>query len=258
MKPREIVIVDDCSTDGTGQIDMLNTQDIIYIRHEHNKGAAAARNTGIKNASGVWIAFLDSDDIWLTEKLEHQIAFMQDEGLSLSCTNYLLKNPAGNDRGHNLIQDKILEKDEVFWGCYLCPGSTLVAKKALFHEIGFFDEKLKRLEDWDWFIRIGRKHRIGNMRELLSVIQVLDYPDPELVTNATELIKAKYIQNGDMLTDKQKRMVLAALYVEQAKMAWVRRDYLLMTVRLLRSLSIAPIGNKALKYVLARKLRYGI
>lgn len=87
----EIIIVDDCSTDNTRMIinELMKTDSRIrYYRLEKNCGAAVARNTALRMAQGRWIAFLDSDDLWLPKKLEHQLAFMEEHDYSFSYHNY--------------------------------------------------------------------------------------------------------------------------------------------------------------------------
>lgn len=87
----EMIIVDDCSTDNTGQVvEELAGLDnrIRLVRHSSNSGPAAARNTALAVAGGRYVAFLDSDDLWLPRKLELQVAFMTGEGAALSHTAY--------------------------------------------------------------------------------------------------------------------------------------------------------------------------
>ena len=85
----ELLFVDDCSTDSSLEIVRAFSDDRIRILSmEENGGAALARNKAIENANGRWIAFLDSDDLWVPEKLEKQIAYMQNKGISFSYTDY--------------------------------------------------------------------------------------------------------------------------------------------------------------------------
>ena len=85
----ELLIVDDCSTDDTDDV-VASFKDarIRYFHNEKNSGAALTRNRAMREAKGEWIAFLDSDDLWMPEKLEHQISFMKKNGYSLSYTEY--------------------------------------------------------------------------------------------------------------------------------------------------------------------------
>ena len=85
----ELIIIDDCSSDDTDQIvESINDERIKYLKNEKNCGAALTRNRVLREARGEWIAFLDSDDLWMPEKLEHQIDFMKKNGYSLSFTEY--------------------------------------------------------------------------------------------------------------------------------------------------------------------------
>jgi glycosyltransferase involved in cell wall biosynthesis len=89
----ELIIVDDCSTDDTDDFvrDYLPDDRIYYIKNEENCGADTSSNRALREAKGKWIAFLDSDDLWESEKLEKQITFMQENGYSFSYTDYMIK-----------------------------------------------------------------------------------------------------------------------------------------------------------------------
>lgn len=85
----ELIIVDDCSSDNTDEVvASFKDKRIKYLHNEKNSGAALTRNKALREAKGEWIAFLDSDDLWMPEKLEHQIDFMNKNGYSLSFTEY--------------------------------------------------------------------------------------------------------------------------------------------------------------------------
>lgn len=85
----ELIIVDDCSTDNTDEVvAMFNDKRIKYLKNKKNSGAALTRNKALREAKGEWIAFLDSDDLWTPEKLEHQLSFMKKNGYTLSFTEY--------------------------------------------------------------------------------------------------------------------------------------------------------------------------
>lgn len=98
----ELIIVDDCSQDNSAKIiKEIAKQDsrIKFIKLKTNSGAAVARNTAIKIASGRYIAFLDSDDLWLKDKLNLQIEFMKKNGLSFTYGSYRLMDEFNNDMG---------------------------------------------------------------------------------------------------------------------------------------------------------------
>lgn len=85
----ELIIVDDCSTDNSMEvISAFNEPRIILLRNEKNSGAAISRNYALREAKGKWIAFLDSDDTWVPEKLEKQIRFMKEHNYAFTFTDY--------------------------------------------------------------------------------------------------------------------------------------------------------------------------
>ena len=87
----EICIVDDCSTDNTREVlqpYLEKYPNIRYTRLEKNGGPAVARTEALRRATGKYVAFLDSDDLWTPDKLEKQIAFMEDNGILFSCTAF--------------------------------------------------------------------------------------------------------------------------------------------------------------------------
>ncbi|TKI85338.1 glycosyltransferase family 2 protein [Bacillus mycoides] len=95
----EMIIVDDVSKDNTRELikeEIKKDGRIQLIELQENGGAAIARNTGINCAKGTYIAFLDSDDLWLPEKLEKQVAFMQNNDLAFSFTSYQIMDQDGN------------------------------------------------------------------------------------------------------------------------------------------------------------------
>lgn len=95
----ELLLIDDCSTDETVQIiqEELKDSRIHLITLTHNGGAAVARNTGITAAKGRYIAFLDSDDLWLPQKLEKQVQFMQEKDIAFSFSRYGIIREDGTD-----------------------------------------------------------------------------------------------------------------------------------------------------------------
>lgn len=94
----EMIIVDDCSTDRTVElIENIAKDDhrIKVLKQEKNSGAGAARNKAMQNATGRFIAYLDADDIWKSDKLEKQVQFMREKDCGFSCTSYEVINDAG-------------------------------------------------------------------------------------------------------------------------------------------------------------------
>lgn len=129
----ELIIIDDGSTDNTDDIiNKFQKKDdrIIYLKHDRNKGGSAARNTGIKASRGEYIAFLDSDDEWLPEKLEKQMDFFESNNYGFIYCNMIIEDKIDNTK-KNL---KINIKDDIFIdllkiGSGICTSALLVKKK---------------------------------------------------------------------------------------------------------------------------------
>lgn len=122
----ELIIVDDCSTDSTDEIveQFLTDKRIKYLKNEHNSGAAVSRNRALREAKGKWIAFLDSDDLWMPEKLMWQIKFMKKHNFYFSYTNYSEIDESGKPNGITVTGPKRITKTGMFNYCW--PGCLTV------------------------------------------------------------------------------------------------------------------------------------
>ena len=118
----ELLIVDDRSTDSS--VEIINSyaekdSRIKLIINQKNSGAAYSRNVALRAAKGKWIAFLDSDDLWLPEKLERQIAFMEENGYNFSFTKYAHIDENSKRTGEVVTGPKKVTKRKMFRYCYL-------------------------------------------------------------------------------------------------------------------------------------------
>lgn len=127
----EMIISDDCSTDNTREVlapYLESDSRIKYICNEKNSGAAVTRNNALRVARGRWIAFLDSDDLWLPEKLQRQIEFMTRKGCHFSYTKYSEIDEQSNDRGVVVSGPRHVSKCGMFAYCW--PGCLTVMYDA--------------------------------------------------------------------------------------------------------------------------------
>lgn len=154
----ELIIVDDGSTDDTAQLVSSYDHPIIYL-HQDNKGPAAARNLGIKNAQYDLLAFLDADDRFAKNKLAMQVAAMeQNPSALISHTQEIWYR-----NGQHLNQKKIHQKKsgDIFGqSLKLCAVgmSTVMTRRQLFDLVGLFDEDLPCCEDYDLWLRASINH----------------------------------------------------------------------------------------------------
>ena len=153
----EIVVVDDGSTEDLRSVVTLCGPDIRYIRHERSLGSAEARNSGIRNARGRFVAFLDSDDIWLPEKLDRQVNHIlnQPEPYNTVCYCQVIMY---NGAVKVLSSDREIERHEHIaeylfkMAPLLQTSSLLLSKKLLLHTK--FDKASGGCDDWDLSIRL--------------------------------------------------------------------------------------------------------
>lgn len=170
----EIIVVDDGSTDHTKQVvEEFGDDRIRYVYLEQNSGASHARNTGIGLAESEFIAFLDSDDEWLPEKLEKQMQVMMRASDNIGMIYCRMR--AKEEENDPIICPPDWIAKELLAGNMLAvlvahnligTPSVLVRKKCL-EQVGGFDEKLSCLEDWELNLRIAEKWEIGFVDDIL-------------------------------------------------------------------------------------------
>ncbi|PWL95931.1 MAG: hypothetical protein DBY13_00970 [Lachnospiraceae bacterium] len=173
----EVLVVDDGSTDHS--IEMLekyhNDNRVRIFCQEYNQGANAARNRGIREAKGDYIAFHDSDDEWLPDKLEKQIKRMEYGDFQVSFCAFKRQYPKTiqiiPDISEYLSSDKIKERLKK---ANIVGTPTLVIHREVVHEIGIFDEEMPRLQDYELAIRIAKKYDICFVNEVLVIEYQLD------------------------------------------------------------------------------------
>ena len=151
----ELIIVDDCSTDNTEEVlSEIHDERIRFFKNEKNGGAAVSRNKALREAKGQWIAYLDSDDLWMPEKLEKQIAFMEKSSCSFSYTNYEEIDVDGNKTGVKVTGPKKVTKIGMFNYCW--PGCLTVMFDA--SKIGLIQiEDIKKNNDYAMWLKVCKK-----------------------------------------------------------------------------------------------------
>lgn len=112
----ELLIVDDHSTDNTDDIvrPFLEDSRVRYLKNDRNCGAALTRNRAIREVRGEWIAFLDSDDLWMPEKLEKQVAFMNEHGFKFSYTEYERIDENGRPLNITVTGPAVVDRKKIY------------------------------------------------------------------------------------------------------------------------------------------------
>jgi glycosyltransferase involved in cell wall biosynthesis len=171
-RPLEIIVVDDSSEDDTARVVRGYGEKVRLIQQE-NAGASAARNTGIRAAKGDFIAFLDSDDYWLEDKLEKQLAILlANPSLRWCSGNYLVESAAGLFEAEvPPASDTIVFLDSYLKGTKGCCCTKLIERELLF-AAGLFSEDVKQSEDTElWFKIAFRAPELGYVREPVMVVR---------------------------------------------------------------------------------------
>ena len=164
----ECIVVDDGSTDETPSI-LREFGNRIKVITTANRGVSAARNTGVENATGEYIAFLDSDDEWRSEKIEKQITYMTSQNYKVSQTD---ETWIRNGKIANQTKKHIKTAGDIFLqsldGC-IVSLSTVIMEKTLFEKYRGFDENLAVCEDYDLWLRMSINEKFGLIEEPLTV-----------------------------------------------------------------------------------------
>jgi glycosyltransferase involved in cell wall biosynthesis len=176
LSPNEIIIVDDGSEDDTSAIiQNYNDPRIRYLILEENRGAQAARNYGITMSQGDWIAFLDSDDEWVPQKLEKQIQYLAKvdfDPFTVVHTNAIvIETSTGSQlsfnlafEGDNIYPDLLCNFGPMFQG-------MLVSYQAL-EKIEFLDENVPSFQEWDTAIRLAKHCKFKYLEEPLFIYYI--------------------------------------------------------------------------------------
>jgi glycosyltransferase involved in cell wall biosynthesis len=159
-KQFELIVVDDGSTDATGKL-LRQYGEKLSILHTGHGGPSAARNCGIVAARGSHIAFLDSDDVWLPEKLRSQMLFFLEHPEARICQTEEIWIRSG-------VRVNPMKKHKKYSGwifeqclplCIVSPSSVMI-ERSVFEEVGLFDEEYPACEDYDLWLRISARYPI--------------------------------------------------------------------------------------------------
>ena len=169
FKDYEIIVVDDGSTDGTREALLSVNPHIKYLSHPKNMGVSTARNTGILASESPLIAFLDSDDYWLSEKLSRQVEYFAQHPKAVACQTEEIW--IRNGRRINPRKKHLKPSGDIFGPslkrCLVSPSAVML-RRSLLEEVGLFDPILPACEDYDLWLRISCLYPIYLIEEPLA------------------------------------------------------------------------------------------
>lgn len=205
----EIIVVDDGSTDNTYELIERKYSNHVRCIKKNNGGVSEARNYGVSCASGKYIAFLDSDDVWCADKLQKQIDFFKkNNNIRIVLTDIELTSQNDNvigvfNRKHYIPVDGhvlkyVIQKPFLF-------VSSLLIDKEIYERMDGFDVSLDCAEDIDFYLRIASKYMIGNVDYPLVKCRVTDHVNSSLSSgnnsfeNYIKVLNNFISTNGDIL-----------------------------------------------------------
>ncbi len=252
----ELIIVDDGSIDDTGKIiSRLQDEDarIKYIKHGTNKGGNAARNTGIKNSKGKYIAFLDSDDEWLPEKLRKKLlVFNKTKKLALGFVYCgAIVSAEGRVRKKLLPEFRGEVLKQLLRHCFVGCGSNNLILKNVFDNCGLFDEceQLRKggSQEYEMWIRIAKKYQFDCVDECLLIQHIQENSVTSFKENNPHYAAASLIYILEKHKNEYRRYPSAHSYKLKILAKWYFLDKKMGEARknILKAVKLRPLTPRS-------------
>lgn len=245
----EIIVVDDFSTDNTKEeVLSINDDRVKYFKLTKNSGACVARNYGIQKSKGEYIAFQDSDDIWLPNKLEKQINKLKEVNTDIISCSMIANNGEMTWFVPNItnIYNRFINIQDVLRHSFIST-QTILAKRKVF-DLNLFDKNMPRMQDWDFILRAVQNSKLYFMEDRLveQFIQndsITSNPQKGII--ALDLIYVKYRN----LFDNDK-IALSNLWDNYLYLLTLKKEYNKMPKIAFKSLKANFKIKRLFKYLL--------
>ena len=242
-KDYEIIVVDDGSQDDTKErVDKYRARGVKYI-YQKNSGVASARNVGIFQSKGQYVAFLDADDLWLPDKLELQMKALKELNVGAVACGYKVIDYMSGRTLSEIVRKNYPTREDLYQSLCISQiipacSSGVLLKKSYFQDVGCFSEALPIAEDWELWLRIAKKYDIKFVEQPLVLIRInLTKPSYRVASNE-EIFVSKVIEGH--VPDKYKSKAYAALYARLGSGCMAGQDKRGGARYLLRSILIQP------------------
>ena len=195
----EILVVDDGSSDNTREVATSFGDRVRYI-YQQNAGRAAARNHGIREATGDWVALLDADDWWLPEKIGLQAkALAAQPEAAVVYTSVRCQDPDGGTINWRATDPDRLWPALRYANCVTGSASAVLIRRDVLLAEGGFDESLRECEDWDCWVRLARKYPFAAAPDAVTVLMM--WPGSASAQNDRMLANTKKLMDKTLLAD---------------------------------------------------------
>jgi glycosyltransferase involved in cell wall biosynthesis len=250
FRARELIVVNDGSTDGTRAL-LQSYGGAITVIDQENRGMSAARNAGIRKARGTYVAFLDADDWWLPEKLSRQVELMQSRPeIGFCSTAARVEDGDGRllniwrcPNGSTEILATLFARNAAIAG----GSSAVMVRKELLDRVGLFDESLRGFEDPDLWMRLAAVSGYACIDETLAVILRREKSVSRNLDNMRAAALRSMRKNRTLLPSQLRgrfwRDCLAGVYTDYAKPAYRAGRLGLAYADTLRALMLSPVGR---------------
>lgn len=262
----ELIVVDDNNSDDDFRketeslMNELKDKRIRYIKHKRNKNGSAARNTGIRLATGKYITFLDDDDEFLPEKIEKQVQCMEQLDESWVGCYTLIKRYVNGKLIDKSIDSKSGDiyldvfKNELFFNS----GSNLLVRRSTAIDINGFDESFKRIQDLEFLIRIAEKGKIASIDTCLLKVHLEDRQNSVPSSKYIECVNHFFMSFEDKLNtlpSNEKKKVYISKNLEILKL-YIYEKKIIDAINHIARNRISPIILiKYIIYLVNRRLR---
>jgi glycosyltransferase involved in cell wall biosynthesis len=258
--PLELIVVDDGSTEpareAIADIEHSDLERLEIRRHEDNQGGAAARNTGLQEACGEYVAFLDDDDAWLASKVERQVTALREAGTRTSVAF------VGNrqlDADGEVIDLHIRRADgdvseRILYGNYVGSFSGLLVERDALETVGELDERFPAWQDWEYYVRLAQATEFVAVPEPL-VRRYIDHEDRISPGYAAKREVAPLMfeecLSGPAREHGVERRVRGSLQARLGRAAWLEGQFGAARAHYARAIRIYPFDRTFWIFLLA-------